>query len=60
VSSAPLPSGEPELGEEPAQLHRQVDAVEARLCHAQEEIEQATHALKQVQGIIIEQHRVAE
>jgi hypothetical protein len=58
VSTAPLPSGEPELGDEPAQLHSLVHVVKARLCHAQEETEQATHALKQVQGIIIEQHRV--
>jgi hypothetical protein len=56
----PLPLGEPELGDEPAQLRRLADAVEARLRHAQEEIEQATQALKQVQGVIIEQHRVAE
>jgi hypothetical protein len=60
VSTAPLPSGEPELGDEPAQLRRLADAVEARLRRAQEETEQATQALKQVQGIIVEQHRVAE
>jgi hypothetical protein len=36
VSIAPLSSGEPELGDEPAQLHRLVDAVEARLHRAQE------------------------
>jgi hypothetical protein len=48
------------LGDEPAQLHRLADAVEARLRRAQEETEQATQALKQVQGIIVEQHRVAE
>jgi hypothetical protein len=60
VSTAPLPSGEPELGDEPAQLRRLADVVEARLRRAQEEIEQATQALKQVQGVIIEQCRVAE
>jgi hypothetical protein len=56
----PLPSGEPELGDEPTQLRRLADAVEARLHRAQEETEQATQALKQVQGVIIEQRRVAE
>jgi hypothetical protein len=60
VSTVPLPSGEPKLGDEPTQLHRLADAVEARLRHSQEEIEQATQALKQVQGVLIEQHRVAE
>jgi hypothetical protein len=48
------------LGDEPTQLHRLVDEVKARLHHAQEEIEQATQALKQVQGILVEQCRVAE
>jgi hypothetical protein len=56
----PLPSGEQELGDEPAQLHRLADASEARLRRAQEEIEQATQALKQVQGVLVEQCRVAE
>jgi hypothetical protein len=49
MSTVPLPSGEPELGDEPSQLHRLANAVEARLRRAQEEIEQATQALKQVQ-----------
>jgi hypothetical protein len=31
VSTAPLPLGTPELGDEPAQLHRIADTVEARL-----------------------------
>jgi hypothetical protein len=44
----PLPSGEPELGDERAQLHRIADATETRLRRAQEEKEQATQALKQV------------
>jgi hypothetical protein len=51
------------LGDDPSQLHQLDDAIEARLhrvVHAQEETEQATHALKQVQGIIVEQCRVAE
>jgi hypothetical protein len=60
VSTAPLPSGEPELGDEPAKLHRLADATEARLHQAQEETEQATQALKQLQGVLVEQHRVAE
>jgi hypothetical protein len=37
VSTAPLPSEEPELGDEPTQLRRLVDATEALLRHAQEE-----------------------
>jgi hypothetical protein len=56
----PLPSGEPELGDEPAQLRRLADATEARLRRAQEETEQATQALKQVQGVLVEQCRLAE
>jgi hypothetical protein len=48
------------LGDDPTQLHRLVDAVEARLRHTQQETVQATQALKQVQGVIVEQHRVAE
>jgi hypothetical protein len=45
VSTAP---GEPELGDEPAQLHRLVDTVEARLRRVQEETAQATQTLTQV------------
>jgi hypothetical protein len=52
--------GEPELGDEPAQLHRLADTVKARLRRAQEETAQATQALTQVQGVLIEQHSVAE
>jgi hypothetical protein len=48
------------LGDEPAQLCRLADAVEACLHRAQEETEQATQTLKQVQGEIIEQRRVAK
>jgi hypothetical protein len=48
------------LGDEPAQLHRLADTVEARLRRAQEEIEQATQALKQVQGVLVEQCRATE
>jgi hypothetical protein len=54
-SPLPLPSGEPELGDEPAQLHRLAETVEARLRRAQEETEQATQALTQVQGVLVEQ-----
>jgi hypothetical protein len=60
VSTIPLPSGEPKLGEEPAQLCQLDDVVEALLHRAQEETEQATQALKKVQGIIVEQCRVSE
>jgi hypothetical protein len=49
----PLPSREPKLGDEPIQLHRLVDIVEARLRQAQEETEQTTQALKQVQGVLV-------
>jgi hypothetical protein len=31
VSTAPLPSGEPELGNEPTQLHQLAETVEAHL-----------------------------
>jgi hypothetical protein len=60
VSTTPPPSKAPELGDEPAQLCRLADATEARLRHAQEETEQATEALKQVQKVVIEQRRVAQ
>jgi hypothetical protein len=56
----PLPSGEPELGDESSQLHRLADTVEACLRRAQEETEQASQALKQVQGVLVEQRNVAE
>jgi predicted RNA-binding protein len=56
----PLPLGTPELGDEPTQLHRLADTVEARLRRAQEETEQATQALMQVQGVLVEQRRAAE
>jgi cell division septum initiation protein DivIVA len=45
----PLSSEELELGDEPTQLRRLVDVIEAHLRRAQEETEQATQALKQVQ-----------
>jgi hypothetical protein len=58
-SPLPLPSGEPELGDEPAQLHRLADTVEAHLRRAQEETEQATQALVQVQGVLVEQRQAS-
>jgi hypothetical protein len=55
VSTAPPPSEETELGDEPAQLRRIVDATEAHLHRVQEEKEQAIVALKQAQEEVIEQ-----
>lgn len=60
MSTAPLPSGELEFGDELTQLHRLADAVEAHLRCAQEEIEKATQSFNQVQGVIVEQHKVVE
>jgi hypothetical protein len=60
VSTAPPPSEEKELGEEPAQLRRIADATEAHFRCVQEEKEQATVALKQAQEEVIEQCRVAQ
>jgi hypothetical protein len=48
------------LGYDPTQIHRIVDATEAHLLPTQEETEQATEALKQVQKVVIEKHRVAQ
>ena len=45
VFIAPLSVGTPEEGDEPAQLHQIMDSVEARLWKAQDEVDQATHAL---------------
>jgi hypothetical protein len=60
VSTAPLSLGTPELGDEPTQLHRLADTVEAHLRRAQEETTQATQALAQVQGVLVEQRSAAE
>jgi hypothetical protein len=60
MSTAPLSSGEPELGDEPAQLQQLADVVEAYLHRAQKEAEQDTQTLKQVQGDIVEQRRIAK
>jgi hypothetical protein len=59
MSIAPPPSEETELGDEPAQLRRIVDATKVHLCRVQEEKEQAMEALKKVQEEAIEQCRVA-
>jgi hypothetical protein len=60
VSTAPLTAGTVEPGDEPAQLHRIVDMVEAHLRRAQEDTVQATQALTQVQGVLVEQRSAAE
>jgi hypothetical protein len=46
--AVPTAPGEPELGDEPAQLHCLADTVEARIRRAQEETKQATQDLIQV------------
>jgi hypothetical protein len=60
VSTVPLPLGTPEPGDEPTQLHRLTDTVEAHLRRAQEETTQATQALVQVQGVLVEQRQAVE
>jgi hypothetical protein len=55
VPTVPLTAGTVEPGDEPAQLHQIVDMVEARLRQAQEDTTQATQALTQVQGVLVEQ-----
>jgi hypothetical protein len=60
AAQSPLLPGEPELGDEPAQLHRLADTVEAHLRRAQEETTQATQALTQVQGVLVEKRSAAE
>ena len=60
VSIAPPPWEEPELGDEPAQLHRLDDVTEVYLHWAQDEKYQATTALKQAQEEVIEQHKIAQ
>jgi hypothetical protein len=46
VSIVPSPLEEPELGDEPAQLHRLADVTEAHLHRAQDEKDQATTTIK--------------
>jgi hypothetical protein len=60
VSTAPMSAGTSELGDEPAQLHRIADTVEAHFRRAQEETTQATQTLAQVQGDLVEQRSAAE
>jgi hypothetical protein len=60
VSTAPLPLGTPELGDEPSQPHQIVDTVESRLRRAQEEIAQATQTLTQEQGVLVEKRSTTE
>jgi chromosome segregation ATPase len=60
VSTAPLSSGDIEVGDEPAQLRRLADSTEAHLRRVQEEKEQATEALKQAKEEALEQRRVAQ
>jgi hypothetical protein len=60
VSTVPPSLETPELGDEPAQLHRIADTVEAHLRRAQEETTQATQALAQVQKYLEDQRSTAE
>jgi transposase-like protein len=60
VSIAPPPLEEPELGDEPTQLHKIVDATKAHLRRTQEENEHAIVALKQEEEELIEQRRVVQ
>jgi hypothetical protein len=53
-----MPSEEPELGDEPAQLCRLSNVTEAHLFQAKNEKYQATTTLKQAQEEILEQLRV--
>jgi hypothetical protein len=60
VSTAPLMTGTPEMGTKPAQLHRIADMVKALLRRAHEETTQATQALAQAHGALLEHHSNAE
>jgi VIT1/CCC1 family predicted Fe2+/Mn2+ transporter len=60
ISTAPLPEGTTEVGDESVQLRKIVDTVEVCLRHAQEEKAQATQALKKAQEEIIEQRQAAQ
>ena len=60
MSTAPPPSEEPELGDEPAQLRRLVDVTKAHLHRVQAEKYQAILALKQAQEKMVEQRQVAQ
>jgi galactokinase len=56
----PFSVGDVEVGDEPTQLCRLADLTEAHLRRVQEEIEQATEALKQAKEEAIEQRRVVQ
>jgi hypothetical protein len=58
VPTVPSSSQNTELGDEPTQLRRLVDATEARLQRVQEEKEKATKALKQEKDEALEQLRI--
>jgi hypothetical protein len=60
ISTTPLTVGTTELGDERAQLHWIVVIVEAHLRRAQEETMQATQALAQAQGDVLEKRSNAE
>jgi hypothetical protein len=60
LSTAPPPSEEPKLGDEPAQLCRLADVIEAHLRRAQAEKDHATMALKQAQEEMVDQHWVTQ
>jgi hypothetical protein len=60
VSTAFRSSEEPELGDDPTQLRRLVDATEVHIHQAQDEKYQATTNLKQAQEEMVEQFRVAQ
>jgi hypothetical protein len=60
VSTAPMPEGTPEAGDESVQLHRIADLVEVRLRKEEEVTVQATQALKHAHEEIIEQRQAAQ
>jgi hypothetical protein len=60
VSTAPMPEGTPEAGDESVQIHRIANLVEVRLRKAEEVTMQATQALKNAHKEIIEQRQDAQ
>jgi predicted nucleic acid-binding Zn-ribbon protein len=60
VSTALLASEAVELGDEPTQLRRIADAIEARLRRVQEEKEHSTEALKEAKEEALEQIRILQ
>jgi hypothetical protein len=60
VSTAPMPEGTPEAGDESVQLRRIVDLVEVHLRKVEEVTVQATQALKHTHEEIIEQRQAAQ